>query len=101
EKVRVALIRKKEDIALAAELRDAAEFVIVENGATGVVRRVHDDHARTRRERMREELRGQSESIRFLRRQEDWIRIHKTRDVSKRHPIRRRDNDVIAFIDDG
>src|ERR1700704_3312259 len=45
EKVRVALVGKKEYVLPGAQLGDASKFRVIENGAAGIVRRVHDNHS--------------------------------------------------------
>ena len=101
EKVRVALIRQQEDVALAAQLRDAAEFIVIKDGAARIIRRIHHDDARPGRERAREDFSRQPESVGLLRGHKDRIGIHEAGDVAKGHPVGRGNNHIVAFVHDG
>ena len=101
EKMRIAFVGQQINIAVAAKPCNPAELRIVDHGATGIIGRIHDDEPRLRRQRSLENLRCQSETIGLFGGHEDRIGIDEPRDVRKRDPIRRRDDDVVPFIDHG
>ena len=100
KEVRIALIRYKEDAAFPAKFRNAPEFLVIQNGSAGIIRRIHHDHARAWRERASKKVGGQAKAVGFLRVEENRVGIDEPGDIAERHPVGRRDDDVIAFIDD-
>ena len=98
KKLRIALIRENPDIVLPAKLRNTNEFLVINHGAAGIVRRIHDQHSCLRSDRSLEHLRGEAESLVFPRVNENGPSADIVRDIGKRHPVRCRDDDVVAFI---
>jgi hypothetical protein len=97
--VRVTFVGQQKHVPPAAQLGDALEFGVVQNGAARIVRGIHNNYSCPRRERALDEVGCEAESVFFFCGHEYRIRIHEARDVSEGDPVWRGNDDIVAFLD--
>jgi hypothetical protein len=79
-------------------LSDPSKFGIVKHSTTGIVRRIHNNHPRSRCQPASENLCREPKTLGFMGPHKNWIGVHKARNIAESHPVRRRNDHVIPFL---
>ena len=95
----VALIGEHPDAALRRQSNHRLQILRRHDCARRVRRRIQNDHFRARSHQALDHLRRHPEALAFVGLQEHAISARIANDVFERHPVRHRQNDFIAMVD--
>ena len=94
----IAFVRHQPHAALTRQLADLLEFLALGQRSRRIARRVDDDQPRALRQRPLYQLRRRREALLFPRVHEHAHRAGVVDDVFVGHPVRHRDDDFIARV---